>query len=73
MLTGTLSSMTRNQAVEALEAAGGKVTGQVTGKTDYVVAGQAPGSKIEKAAQKGVAVIDEDQFISLVREAAAAG
>lgn len=73
VLTGTLSSMTRNQAVEAIEAAGGKVTGQVTGKTDYVVAGQAPGSKIDKAAQKGVAVIDEDQFISLVREAAAAG
>lgn len=67
VLTGTLWSMTRKQAVEKIEAAGGNVTGSVSGKTDYVVAGESPGSKIEQARQKGINVIDENEFIQIMQ------
>lgn len=60
VLTGTLGSMTRDQARERIEAAGGKVTGSVSAKTDYLVVGSDPGSKLKKAQQLGVAVVDED-------------
>lgn len=69
VLTGTLSSMTRKEAAERIEAAGGKVTGSVSGQTGYLVAGESPGSKIEQAREKGVAVIDEGRFIQLLNEA----
>jgi len=60
VLTGTLSSMTREQARERIEKAGGKVTGSVSAKTDYLVVGADPGSKLTKAEKLGVAVLDEE-------------
>ena len=66
VLTGTLPSLTREQATEALVAAGGKVTGSVSRKTDYVVAGESPGSKLAQAERLGVPVIDEDGLRELL-------
>ena len=66
VLTGTLPELTREQATELITRAGGKVTGSVSRNTDYVVAGESPGSKLAKAEQLGVAVIDEDGLRGLV-------
>ncbi|HEX5364128.1 MAG TPA: helix-hairpin-helix domain-containing protein, partial [Gallionella sp.] len=66
VLTGTLSGMSRDQAKEKLEALGAKVSGSVSKKTDYVVAGTEAGSKLEKALALGVAVLDEDKFMGLL-------
>jgi DNA ligase (NAD+) len=62
VLTGTLPSMTRDEATEKIESLGGHVTGSVSKKTDYVLAGAEPGSKIDKAKALGVRVIDEAEF-----------
>jgi DNA ligase (NAD+) len=67
VLTGTLPELTREQASELIVAAGGKVTGSVSRKTDYVVAGESPGSKLGQAERLEVAVIDEDGLRGLVR------
>ena len=67
VLTGTLGSMGRDDAKERIEAAGGKVTGSVSGKTDYVVAGADPGSKVDKARQLDRPVIDEAELERLLR------
>ena len=66
VLTGTLQSMTRSAAAEAIKKAGGKVSSSVSKKTDYVVAGESPGSKLEKAQKLGVAILDEGSFLDLV-------
>jgi DNA ligase (NAD+) len=66
VLTGTLSSMTREEATAALERLGARVAGSVSKKTHCVVAGADAGSKKEKAAKLGVDVIDEDQFKALI-------
>ena len=65
VLTGTLDGMTRDEAKARILAAGGKVSGSVSRKTDYVVAGDKPGSKMEKARKLGVAVIDKDGLENL--------
>jgi DNA ligase (NAD+) len=67
VLTGTLPTLSRDQAKDLLEAAGAKVAGSVSKKTDYVVAGAEAGSKLEKAQLLGVAVLDEDGLQRLLR------
>ena len=66
VLTGTLPSMTREEASAKIEALGGHVSGSVSKKTDYVLAGTEAGSKLEKAKDLGVRVIDEPQFRKMV-------
>jgi DNA ligase (NAD+) len=67
VLTGTLAKYTRDEAKKMIEDAGGKVTGSVSQKTDYVVAGTDAGSKLDKANQLGVKVIDEREMEKLAR------
>ena len=66
VLTGTLPNITREDAKERIEAAGGKVTGSVSKKTDYVVAGADPGSKMAKAEKLGTEILDEDGLLALL-------
>lgn len=66
VLTGTLASMTRDEAKQALEALGAKVTGSVSKKTTAVIAGESAGSKLTKAEQLGVAVLSEDDLQALL-------
>lgn len=66
VLTGTLPSLTRDVAKEKIESAGGRVSGSVSKKTSYVVAGEEAGSKLDKAASLGVAVIDEAGLLKLL-------
>jgi DNA ligase (NAD+) len=66
VLTGTLPTLTREEAKERIEAAGGKVSGSVSKKTSYVVAGEEAGTKLEKAQSLGVAVVDEAGLLGLL-------
>ena len=66
VLTGTLPTLTREAATAKIEAAGGKVTGSVSKKTDYVLAGAEAGSKLAKAQELGVKILDEAEFLTLL-------
>ena len=66
VLTGTLATMTREDAAAAIERLGGKVAGSVSKKTTAVVVGAEPGSKAEKARTLGLPVLDEDAFRALI-------
>ncbi|MGZ6237711.1 MAG: NAD-dependent DNA ligase LigA [Syntrophales bacterium] len=65
VFTGTLSKLTRNEAKEIVESLGASATESVTKTTDYVVAGESPGSKIDKATASGIKIIDEKEFLKL--------
>ncbi|MDO7512466.1 NAD-dependent DNA ligase LigA [Acinetobacter baumannii] len=66
VLTGTLEQMTRDQATQMLQALGARVSGSVSSKTKFVVAGEKAGSKLEKAAKLGIPVMNETDFLSLM-------
>ena len=66
VLTGTLPTLSRDDARAMIEAAGGKVAGSVSKKTSYVVAGEEAGSKLTRAEELGVAILDEEQFLKLL-------
>lgn len=65
VLTGTLERFSRNRAKEVIESMGGTVSSSVTKNTDYVVAGASPGSKLDKAGQMGIAILDEEAFLEM--------
>lgn len=66
VVTGSLDNFTRQQAEAAIRQAGGKVSSSVSKKTDFVLAGKEPGSKLDKANQLGVKVISEKQFLEMI-------
>ncbi|MBC2596352.1 NAD-dependent DNA ligase LigA [Ruficoccus amylovorans] len=66
VLTGTLPTLSRDEATARIEKAGGKTSSSVSKKTDYVLAGESAGSKLEKARKLGVEIIDEDAFLKLI-------
>ncbi|MEB3175338.1 MAG: NAD-dependent DNA ligase LigA, partial [Cyanobacteriota bacterium] len=67
VLTGTLPTLKRQQAQALIEAAGGRVSGSVSAKTDYLLAGESPGSKLEKAEKLKVPVLGEEEFLTLLK------
>jgi DNA ligase (NAD+) len=67
VLTGTLSNYTRDEAKVLIEKAGGKVSGSVSKKTDFVVAGEDAGSKLTKAQSLGVKILSENEFIEMIQ------
>ena len=68
MVTGTLSAMTRDGAKDRIRSLGGKVTSSVSRKTDYLVYGESPGSKSDKAQALGVEMLNEAAFLKLLGE-----
>jgi len=68
VITGTSPTMSRDEAKEFIEARGGKVTGSVSSKTDYVVAGESAGSKLDKARQLGVTTLEEAELRALAEQ-----
>ena len=68
VVTGSLPGFSRDDAKEAILARGGKAAGSVSKKTDYVVAGDSPGSKYDKAVELGVPILDEKGFRKLLAE-----
>ena len=70
VITGTLPSLSRDEAKDKIEAAGGKVAGSVSKKTDYLVAGSEAGSKLTKAQELGITILDEAQLMELLNGSA---
>ena len=69
VLTGTLKTMPREKAESIIKSHGGKATSSVSSKTSYVVVGENPGSKLEKAQKFGVIILTEDEFMSMLNNA----
>lgn len=70
VLTGELSGFSRKEAGERIQALGGKVSGSVSKKTSYVVAGEAAGSKLRKAQELNIPILDEAAFVAILKEEA---
>lgn len=68
VLTGTMEKYTRDEAKEKIQMMGGKITGSVSKKTDYLVAGENPGSKLDKAEKLGVKILSEEDFLKLIED-----
>ena len=68
VLTGSLSSLTREEASNLIEEKGGKTTSSVTSKTDYVIAGENAGSKYDKAVKLGIPILTEEEFLAYLQE-----
>jgi DNA ligase (NAD+) len=68
VLTGTLPTLKREEAAAKVEASGGKVSGSVSKKTDFLLAGEDAGSKLDKARDLGVRIINEEEFLALLQE-----
>jgi DNA ligase (NAD+) len=66
VFTGSLKSYTRSEVKAKVEALGGRATSSVSGETDYVVAGEKPGSKLDEAKKQNVKIIDEKEFKKLI-------
>ncbi len=66
VLTGALESLTRDQAKDRIEVLGGRATSSVSGETDYLVAGADPGSKLDRAREEGVEILDEDALLKMI-------
>jgi DNA ligase (NAD+) len=66
VMTGSLSSMKRSEAKEQILRRGGRVSSSVSSSTDYLVAGEAPGSKFSEAEKKGVVILNGDEFLELL-------
>ena len=67
VLTGTLPTYKRSEAAQIIESFGGKTSSSVSKKTDFVLAGEEAGSKLQKAADLGIKVISEDDFIEMIK------
>ncbi len=68
VLTGKLKSYTRGEIKEIIQSSGGKVTGSVSANTDYVLVGDDPGSKHDKAQELGIKIISEDEFRAMIKD-----
>ena len=68
VLTGTLQSMTRDEAGDKIKMKGGKTSSSVSKKTSFVIAGENPGSKLDKAQDLGVIILSEEEFLKLIGE-----
>ena len=67
VITGTLPTLSRSDAKKLIESRGGKVTGSVSSKTDFLVLGADPGSKLDQARQRGIATLSEDELQQLIK------